>query len=329
MKRLLVITLMVLLAVAAPSVLLGQAPQGERRGGGRGQGQGEAPEGRGGQRQGEARGGAPQQAPQAVSQIKPGLFLITGAGGNTTVRVTNDGLIVGDTKNLGDQFYNELMTRIKSISDKPVKWVVVTHHHQDHSGNIGKFQDAGAKVVVHSNLNKNLETYAPQQGKPAMANTPYSKREYDIKLGGVTAKVYHFGSAHTSGDSFLYYPDLKVLQGGDAIVGVAPNIDFPFNGSGVDWVRVLNQVAKLDFDTVVPGHSAQGQTTMTRADFMAYKMKWETLISRAKELVKKGTPKDQLLAQIKTDDLGWNINTQQWQQPARLDPFYAELKAAK
>ena len=52
-------------------------------------------------------------------------------------------------------------------------------------------------------------------------------------------------------------------------------------------------------------------------------------VSRAKELVKKGTPKDQLLAQIKTDDLGWNINTQQWQQPARLDPFYAELKAAK
>src|SRR5437016_8337735 len=151
MKRLLVITLMVLLAVAAPSVLLGQAPQGERRGGGRGQRQGEALEGRGGQRQGEARGGAPQQAPQAVSQIKPGLFLVTGAGGNTTVRVTNDGLIVGDTKNLGDQFYNELMTRIKSVCPQPVKWVVVTNHHQDHSGYIKKFTDVGAQVVAHAN----------------------------------------------------------------------------------------------------------------------------------------------------------------------------------
>jgi hypothetical protein len=67
---------------------------------------------------------------------------------------------------------------------------------------------------------------------------------------------------------------------------------------------------------------------MTRADFQAYKQKWSTLVSRAIASVKKGTPKDQLLASIRTDDLGWNINTPQWQQPARLHPFYAELQAA-
>jgi hypothetical protein len=66
---------------------------------------------------------------------------------------------------------------------------------------------------------------------------------------------------------------------------------------------------------------------MSRADFAAYKQKWETLVGRAVAEVKKGTGKEQLLAAIKTDDIGWNVNTQQWQQAARLDPFYAELKA--
>jgi hypothetical protein len=55
-------------------------------------------------------------------------------------------------------------------------------------------------------------------------------------------------------------------------------------------------------------------------------MKLDTIISRAKELVAKGVPKEQLIAQIKTDDIGWNINNQQWNNPQRLDAFYAELQ---
>jgi cyclase len=277
---------------------------------------------------GQAKGGGGGQQAQAIQQIKPGLFVVTGAGGNTGVRVTPDGLIVVDTKNLGDQFYNGLVEQIKTVSTAPVKYVIVTHHHQDHSGNIGKFEEAGAKVIVQENLNKNLETYAPAQGKPAKANVTYAN-DYTVKLGGIEVKVYHFAPAHTSGDSIVYYPDLKVVQTGDVVVGTAPNVDFPFGGSAVTWVKALDSISKLDFDTVIPGHSAPGQTTMTRADFLAYKTKWETLVSRAKDLVKQGTPKDELLAKIKTDDIGWNINNQQWQNQQRLDAFYAELQSAK
>jgi glyoxylase-like metal-dependent hydrolase (beta-lactamase superfamily II) len=272
----------------------------------------------------QARGGAPSAA-QATEQIKPGLFVITGAGGNTTVRVTPEGLIVVDTKNLGDQFYNALAEQIKAISPLPVKFVVVTHHRQDHSGNIQKFLDAGATVIAHENLKTNLVTYAPQQGKPGPPSVTYTK-DYAIKLGGAEADVYYYGRAHTSGDSFVYFPDLKVVSGGDSIVGVAPNVDFPFGGSAVEWVKVLDAVSKLDFDTVVPGHSAPGQTLLTRADFEAFKSKLEKVVSRARELVEKnGAPKDQLLAQIKTDDIGWNLTGPQWNNPQRLDAFYAEL----
>jgi cyclase len=275
----------------------------------------------------QGRGGA--AAAQAIQQVKPGFYVVTGAGGNTGVRVTSEGVIVVDTKNLGDQFYNGLIEQIKTVTDKPVKYVIVTHHHQDHSGNIQKFVDAGAQVIAQENLKTNLVTYAPAQGKPGPPNVTYAK-EYTVKLGGAEVQIHYYGRAHTNGDSVVYFPDLKIVQAGDVIVGVAPNVDFPFGGSAVEWPNVLDSILKLDFDTAVPGHSAPNQVLMTKADVQAYKQKWDTLDSRAIELVKKGVPKDQLLAQIKTDDIGWNVTGPQWNNPQRLDAFYDELsKAAK
>jgi glyoxylase-like metal-dependent hydrolase (beta-lactamase superfamily II) len=269
--------------------------------------------------------GRGQQAAQAIKQIKPGFYVVTGAGGNTSVRVTNEGLIIVDTKNLGDQFYTALMEQIKTVSTQPVKYVFITHHHQDHSGNIGKFVEAGAQVIAHENLKKNLETYAPAQGKPANPNVTYAKDQV-VKLGGVTAEAHYFGRGHTGGDTFVYFPDVKVVSTGDMFVATAPNADYPFGGSVVEWSKSLDNLLKLDFDTAIPGH---GNDPLTKADVQAFKQKIDTIISRGAELVKKGTPKDQLLAQIKTDDIGWNINNAQWSAPARLDPFYDELSKMK
>jgi glyoxylase-like metal-dependent hydrolase (beta-lactamase superfamily II) len=273
---------------------------------------------------GKGKGGGQPQG-QSIQQLKPNFYLVTGAGGNSTVRVTNEGLIVTDTKNLGDQFYSDLLAQIKTVTNQPVKFAIVTHHHQDHSGNIGKVIEGGGQVVAHENLKKNLETYAPPQGKPASPNVTYAK-DHTVRLGGATVEVHHYGPAHTGGDSIVYFPDLKVVQMGDVFVGPQPpNVDFPFGGSAVNWPKVIDQVLKLDFDTAIPGHGP----VMTKADMQAFKTKWDAIVSRGAELVKKGTPKDQLLAQLKTDDIGWNINTQQWQQPARLDPFYDELSKVR
>ena len=141
------------------ALLMAQAPGGDAKKGGDGKGKGPA-------------------APQAltVSTLKPGLFLIVGDGGNSTVRVTKDGLIVTDTKNLGEANYNNLAAKIKEISPLPVKYVFITHHHQDHSGNNGKFSAAGAQVIAHQGLLKQLETYAPAQGKPAVPTCPMPAR---------------------------------------------------------------------------------------------------------------------------------------------------------
>jgi glyoxylase-like metal-dependent hydrolase (beta-lactamase superfamily II) len=277
---------------------------------------------------GGGKGAAPPPPPQKIMQIKPDLYVVTGAGGNSTVRVTKDGIILVDTKNLGENFYNELIAQIKTVSDKPVKEVIVTHVHQDHSGNTGRFIAAGARVTANEGEKAEVATYTSAAGKPDAPSVTYADKTV-IKLGGAKAEVYHFGNGHTGGDSMVYFPDLKVLCGGDAIVGAQPNFDYPNGGSLLGEQKELSKAAKLKFDTVVPGHSGQASVTLTRADFDAYKMKIDTLVTRFKEQIKAGTPKDQILAKVKTDDLGWNVNTAQWQAPARLDPLYDEFSKAK
>jgi glyoxylase-like metal-dependent hydrolase (beta-lactamase superfamily II) len=288
------------------------------------QGQG-APGGPGGPGGGGRRGGGPPPAPPAIKQVKPGVYMATGLGGNSTVRVVPEGVILVDTKNRGDENYTQLMDLVKSVSTAPVKYVFITHHHQDHSGNIGNFQDAGAQVIVQENLNKNLETYAPAQGKPAAAKVTYDK-DKKVKVGKAEAEAHYFGKSHTSGDTIVYFPDVKVVSLGDMFVATAPNVDYPFGGSAVSWVKALDSVLKLDFDTAIPGH---GDNPMTKADVQAFRDKMNTLVTRAHELVKAGTPKEELLAKIKTDDIGWNVNNAQWSAANRLDPFYADLQAMK
>lgn len=262
--------------------------------------------------------GAPQ--PQAIQQVKPGLFMITGAGGNTTVRVTNEGLIVVDGKLPGQANYDALMALIKGVSDQPIKYLIVTHHHADHTGNNQRFLDAGVQIIAHENLKKNLVTYAVEP-KPAPPSTTYPGAEYTVSLGDVKVELHHFGRAHTSGDTVVYFPDLKVVAVSDVVTTgkTGPLIDYAGGGSATDWTNVLAGILALDFDAAIPGNG----DVLTKADVQAYKTKFDTVIARARELVRKGVPQDQLLAQIKTDDIGWAPRV------PKVDAFYAELSESK
>jgi cyclase len=271
----------------------------------------QAPPARGGGR------GAPP--PQAIQQVKPGLYMVTGAGGNSTFRITNEGIILVDGKLPGEANYNALMALIKGVSDQPVKYLIVTHHHADHTGNNQRFLDAGVQVVAHENLNKNLVTYV-QDPKPASASITYPGAEYTVKLGGVTAELHHFGRAHTSGDTVVYFPDLKTVCLSDTVTTgkTDPLIDYAGGGSATDWTNVLAGVLKLDFDAAIPGNG----DVLTKADVQAYKNRFDTMIAKARDLVRKGVPKDQLLAQLKADN--------EWApRVPNVDAFYAELSASK
>jgi glyoxylase-like metal-dependent hydrolase (beta-lactamase superfamily II) len=246
--------------------------------------------------------------------------MITGAGGNTTLRVTSQGLIVVDGKLPGQANYDALMALIKGVSDQPVKYLIVTHHHADHTGNNQRFLDAGVQVVAHENLKKNLVTYAVDP-KPAPPSITYPGALYTLTLGDVKVELHHFGRAHTSGDTVVYFPDLKVVSVSDVVTTgkTGPLIDYAGGGSAADWTNVLAGILALDFDAAIPGNG----DVLTKADVQAYKTKFDTVIARARELVRMGVPQDQLLAQIKTDDIGWTLRV------PKVDAFYAELSESK
>src|SRR5215813_9530030 len=270
--------------------------------------------------QGPGRGGrGPAQGVQPIQQVKPGLYMVAGAGANSLVRVTSAGVILMDTKLPGEQNYNDLVAQIKTVTDQPVKFVIVTHHHADHTGNTGKFIEAGAQVLGHENLKRNLETYQ-NNPLPAQPNLTYPGSEYVVKLGGVEVQVHHFGRSHTSGDSIVYYPDLKVVALSDALTTgtTGPLIDYAGvagGGSALEWKQVLNRVLALDFDAAIPGNGP----VLTKADVQAFKTKFDTVIDRATALVRSGVPKEQLLMQLKTDDIGWAPRV------PNVDAFYNEL----
>ena len=275
--------------------------------------------------QGPGRGRGGQQQAQAIQQIVPDLYLVTGAGANSVVRVANEGLLLVDTKNLGQANYDALLAQIKTVSDKPVKYVVIGDVHQDKSGNTTLFVSAGAQVIAHENEKKGLDTYTNPAGTPGPPNVTY-KTDYSIKLDSKEiAHVYHFGAASTGGDSITYFPDLKVVVMGD-VFQQGMNCDYAQGGSMVEWPKTLDSVLKLDFDTVIPNRGNPG----TRTDLEAARKRVATIVSTAIDLVKKGTPKDQLIAQINATDATLQANAFLLNNPTRLDAFYEEIsKAAK
>jgi cyclase len=340
-KKFVMMLLVMIALIAMPIVSLAQAPQGQQpaaggqgRGAGRGDGQGRGGDARGGQAGQAGRGGAQAPAGQAIKQIKPGLYMVTGAGGNSTVRVTDQGVFLVDTKNLGDQFYNDLLAQIKTVTPQPVKFAFITHVHQDHSGNIERFVKGGAQVIAYEGLNRNLHEggpngkgYEAQQGKPADANAPYKGKNKKVKLGKVEATAYHFASGHTSGDTVVYFKDVKVVSLGDEFTAAGPNCDYPMGGSILGWSKSLAEVLKLDFDTAIPGH---GNDPLTKADVMTFQKRMDAIGKKAIELVKAGTSKEQLRQQIQMQ-LGTEMGMWQMTQVVndmRLDMFYAEIANA-
>jgi glyoxylase-like metal-dependent hydrolase (beta-lactamase superfamily II) len=265
----------------------------------------------------------PPAAPQAIKAVKPGLYMVTGGGGNVTVRVTSQGLIVVDSKNPGQAFFDDLMAQIRTVSPAPVKTVVITHHHADHSGNTGRFLAAGAKVEAQKNEAAELDKFVPPPNNPSLTSPAKPDVTYDsrdtVTLGGVKAQLFHFAPAHTDGDTIVYFPDLRVMAAGDELNAITPNFDYAGGASIAGWLTSLDAAMKLDWDLAIPGH---GPDPMTRDQVKAFRGKLATLLDRARTQVKAGTPKDRFIASLKLDDL-WTFAPTFW-NAARTDGLYAE-----
>ena len=256
---------------------------------------------------GRGRGGPKAGATvEKIRQLKPNLYLITGGGANTLVRVAPEGLIVVDTKNPPDATEDHgarLMEEIHSVSNLPVKYVFNTHHHPDHVGNNQKFIDAGATVIDLDALKTDMANDPRTKDIPGRPTQTFAK-DYVLAYGGVTVEAHSYGRGHTGDDTMIYFPDLKVVMVSDQITDGTPIIDFANGGSAVEWTQILDGVLKLDFDMAIPGRGEP----KTREEVKAYRDKFASWVERARAAIKAGATRETLAMQVNTSDLGWTFN---------------------
>jgi cyclase len=249
--------------------------------------------------------GAADDPVAKIRLLKPNLYMITGGGANTLVRVTPAGVIVVDTKNPGENRYDRIMEEIKSVTDQPVKFVLNTHHHPDHVGNNKQFIDAGATVIALDALKTNMAGDPRTKDIPGLPTQTFAK-DYVLKLGGAEVDAHFYGRGHTGDDTMIYFPDSKVVMVSDQITEGNPGADSRNGGSILEWNKSLDGVLSLDFEIAIPGRGEP----KTRADIQAFRTKMATLITRCTDAVKAGATRDTLAMQVDTTDLGWKFNPQ-------------------
>ena len=234
--------------------------------------------------------GRAQTPPRAVlvtEKVKDDLYVIIGNGGNVAFLVTDEGVILIDDKY--DQDHDAILAQVKTITDKPVKYVFNTHYHSDHSGGNAKFLPV-AEIISHKNSRTNIVEHKQSNAEPNMqpARIVFSD-ETSVFLGGKEVRARYFGRGHTNGDIVIYFPALKVIHTGDLMAGVTPLIDYSGGGSIVDWTTTVDAAtAAFDFDTVIPGH---GKVT-DRAGLKTYRDNVEKMRTEITGLIRAGKSKE-------------------------------------
>jgi glyoxylase-like metal-dependent hydrolase (beta-lactamase superfamily II) len=261
--------------------------------------------------------------PLSIEKVRDDLYAIIGDGGNVAVYLTNDGAIVIDDKY--EQDNAQILEKVKSVTDKPIRYVLNTHQHGDHTGGNAKMLAAGVEIIAQKNARANMAA-GEMPGVPRVSFTD----ETEVFLGGKEARAHYFGRGHTNGDAVIYFPADHVIHTGDlftvgtsnAPVTVAPFIDYTAKGSVVEWTKTIDGILNSgwDFDTVIPGHGPVSK----KADLIAYRKNFETMRMRTSGMVQSGQSKDDI-SKMLAAEFGWAIGPNSLGARS-IDPMIAELK---
>jgi cyclase len=235
-------------------------------------------------------------------------YMLEGAGGNVTIAVGTNGIIMVDAQFA--PMHDKLQAAIAKISSQPVKYLINTHYHGDHTGGNAAFGKEGVIIVAQENVKKRLENPQPgangQTPAPAPADAlpvQVYKDKTTVSFGGRTAQLGHIANAHTDGDSYVYFPQANVLATGD-LNGAQRNYTNPdIRGGGtIDGIVAgFDTVIKVanDQTKVVPGHGPLS----TKADLIATRKVLATIRDRVAKLKASGMTEDQVVAARPAADL--------------------------
>ncbi len=240
--------------------------------------------------------------------IRGGVHILYGQGGNIGVSVGEDGVLMID-----DQYAplsDRILAAIDELSEAPVRFLVNTHHHQDHTGgneNIGK---QGAVIVAHENVRARLSVEqvveafnmrTPPSPKVALPVVTFAD-SVTLHWNGDEIDVIHVDNAHTDGDSIVHFKKANVFHMGDCYFnGMYPFID-PSSGGAIDGViRAADLVLERanPESRVIPGHGPLSSA----AELRSFRDMLVTVRDRIQTLIDDGKTKDEVLAAKPTADL--------------------------
>jgi cyclase len=257
----------------------------------------------------------PAPAKLTLNKVKDDLYEIEGDGGNVAVYITDEGVILIDDK--FDRDHQNIVDQVKSVTNQPIKYVINTHYHQDHSGGNSKFLPTAeiiSTAMARTNIveHKQVGNVQPPDVSPARITFT---TEASVNLGGKEVRAIYMGRGHTNGDAVIYFPALRVLHTGDLMAGASPLIDYNGGGSVVEWTKTLDNALKLDFDTVIPGHGA----ITNKAGLVTYRDNVEKMRNRVSGLIHEGKSQDDV-AKFMTAEYKWAPGSlqQQWSVPGMM-----------
>ena len=185
-----------------------------------------------------------------IENVNPTVADIGAYGGNIAVYLTDEGVILVDSKN--ERTYDDVVAKIRSLTDKPIKYVVLTHNHADHAAGAAKFQALGAAVIISEDDRENIARTANAAWIPSFGYMGQAQ----ITMGGKEARLYEF-RGHTRGDTVIHFPAARVIAMGDLLTtseGIPLIVNYSDGGSWTDWRKSVDEILKLDFDIAIPGH---------------------------------------------------------------------------
>ena len=270
-----------------------------------------------------------------VTKISGNVYMLEGAGGNIGASVGEDGIVIVD-----DQYApmaDKIKAALKGITDKPVRFVINTHYHGDHTGGNAIFQQT-APIIAQDNVRKRLQeggtagnlggvhVEAKSQPKEALPIITFD-HDVTVHLNGEDIRALHFPSGHTDGDSVIFFPKSNVVHMGDDFVTYGfPFVDLSGGGSVEGMIAALEQVVRqLPPDVkVIPGHGPLSNLDDVR--------RFTAMLKDTQAVIDKGIKQGKSLDQLKQENVlapwqkwsGEFITSEQW-----LVTLYNDLTGKK
>ncbi|MBT3266694.1 MBL fold metallo-hydrolase [Candidatus Poribacteria bacterium] len=244
-----------------------------------------------------------------VNEVADGVYMLTGQGGNIGLSVGDDGAFLID-----DQFApltEKILAAVGSVTDRPVRFLINTHHHGDHTGGNENIAAAGAAIVAHENVRVRLSD-GPAGALPVLT----FRDAVTFHQNGDDIHVFHVANAHTDGDSVVHFRNANVIHMGDTFFsGRYPFIDVGSGGSIAGAIAAVDEVTPLiDSDTkIIPGHGPLSGP----GDLRHYRAVLTTCRDRVQALIDAGTSREDAIAAKPNADYddewgGGFINPDRW-----------------